>query len=173
MPADNASTKIDVSVCVVNWNCRQLLRDCLLSLRTSASDKLSLEVIVVDNASTDGAPELVAAEFPEVRLIRNRENLGFAKANNQAAAVASGRYLFFLNNDTIVPPGAIASLAAYLDTHPDTAIVGPKLCRPNGEHQVSYHNFPTMASLLRSTLLFRWTGVFRRSQRRRYRFRTG
>src|SRR5262249_16858819 len=80
---------IDVSVCIANWNCGDLLRLCLESLQDQPQG-VSLEVIVVDNASTDGAPEMVAAEFPEVLLIRNSANLGFSKANNQAAEKASG-----------------------------------------------------------------------------------
>src|SRR5437868_15373321 len=86
---------IDVSVCIANWNCRELLRACLESLHDRPQG-VRLETIVVDNASTDGAAEMVAREFPEVILIRNSTNRGFSRANNQAARRASGRYLFFL-----------------------------------------------------------------------------
>src|SRR5688572_26671222 len=92
----------DVSVCIANWNCRDLLRTCLASLLRQPQG-VRLEVVVVDNASTDGAAEMVAAEFPEVTLIRNATNKGFSRASNQAAHHSSGRYLFFLNNDTVVP----------------------------------------------------------------------
>src|SRR5712692_11955949 len=88
---------VDVSVCIVNWNCREVLRGCLQSLRSQPQD-LRLEIFVVDNASADGAPAMVAREFPEVVLLRNADNVGFARANNRAARLASGRYLFFLNN---------------------------------------------------------------------------
>src|SRR5437764_10875413 len=81
---------IDVTVCIANWNCRDLLRGCLESLQDRPQG-VSLEVIVVDNASTDGAPEMVANEFPEVVLVRNDTNRGFSTANNQAAAKARGR----------------------------------------------------------------------------------
>lgn len=156
MSLSKTGPAVDVSICIVNWNGRQLLQDCLVSLKRSSDEGLRTEIIVVDNASTDGAPELVAREFPDARLIRNSANVGFGRANNQAAAIARGRFLFFLNNDTVVPPGTIAALAAYMNANPSAAIVAPKLCRPNGELQIACHRFPTMARLLRSTLLFRW-----------------
>src|SRR5688572_4088975 len=81
----------EVSVCIANWNCRELLRACLRSLLRAPQD-VSLEVVVVDNASSDGAAEMVAQEFPEARLVRNAVNRGFAAANNQAAAQARGAY---------------------------------------------------------------------------------
>ncbi|MBY0459758.1 MAG: glycosyltransferase, partial [Gemmataceae bacterium] len=96
----------DVSVCIANWNCAALLRGCLRSL-FEQDQGVTFEVVVADNGSTDGAAEMIAAEFPQVTLIRNGDNRGFAVASNQAAAVARGRFLFFLNNDTLVPPGAL------------------------------------------------------------------
>src|SRR2546423_139423 len=113
-----------VSVCIANWNCRDMLRACLASLR-SKLQRERVEAIVVDNASTDGAAEMVAREFPRVVLVRNAENLGFSRANNQAARLARGRYLFFLNNDTLVPPGALRELVEYLRAHPEVGLLGP------------------------------------------------
>jgi GT2 family glycosyltransferase len=89
---------IDVSVCIANWNCRELLRSCLESLHDHPQG-VRLETIVVDNGSGDGSAEMVARRFPEVILSRNADNRGFARANNQAARLARGHYLFFLNND--------------------------------------------------------------------------
>src|SRR5947209_516430 len=109
---------IDVTVCIANWNCRELLRACLESLHDQPQG-VRLETVVVDNGSHDGAAEMVARDFPEAILIRNGENRGFARANNQAAAQARGRYLFFLNNDTVVPAGALRRLIAYADAHPE------------------------------------------------------
>src|SRR5438876_720723 len=103
---------IDVSVCIANWNCRELLRACLESLQDQPQG-VRLETIVVDNASQDGAAAMVARDFPDVILVRNSANVGFAKANNQAAGRARGRYLFFLNNDTVVPAGSLRRLVAF------------------------------------------------------------
>jgi len=162
---------IDVSVCIANWNCRAMLRACLESLHDHPQG-VRLETIVVDNGSTDGAADMVAREFPEVILVRNAENRGFSQANNQAAARAQGRYLFFLNNDTLVPPGAVRRLMDYLETHPEVGIVGPQLRAGDGRVQVSYRTLPTVTALLHRTYLFRWTRLFRRAYRhhRRHRF---
>jgi GT2 family glycosyltransferase len=160
-----------VSVCIANWNCRTRLRACLRSLRMSRQ-KVLLEILVVDNGSTDGAPEMVAAEFPRVKLIRNGVNLGFARANNQAAAKARGRFLFFLNNDTVLPPGTLRQLLDYAEAHPEVGIVGPRLCSPGGATQLSWRRRPTLGALLHRTTLCRGLGLFRASYRR-YRARDG
>src|SRR5262245_11929738 len=91
-PPQRTDDLIDVSVCIANWNCRDFLRACLASLSEQAQG-VAVEVIVIDNASTDGAAEMVAREFPDVVLHRNPINVGFARANNQAAELARGRYL--------------------------------------------------------------------------------
>src|SRR5437588_6465364 len=156
---------IDVTVCIANWNCRELLRGCLESLHDRPQG-VRLEAVVVDNASTDGAADMVARDFPEVVLVRNSENAGFSRANNQAAARATGRYLFFLNNDTVVPAGTLRRLVAYAEAHPEIGLIGPRLRDGRGRPQISYRRRPTVAALLHRTLLFRWTGLFRRAARR-------
>jgi GT2 family glycosyltransferase len=156
---------IDVSVCIANWNCRELLRDCLESL-CDQPQGVRLEVIVVDNGSTDGAPDMVAREFPEVILCRNPDNRGFARANNQAAERARGQYLFFLNNDTFVPPGSLGRLVNYALAHPEAGLIGPRLVDLKGQAQVSYRQRPTLTALLHRTYLLRWTGLLRGSYRR-------
>jgi GT2 family glycosyltransferase len=152
----------DVSVCIANWNCRDYLRDCLASLLHSPQGVL-VEVIVADNGSTDGAAEMVAAEFPEVTLIVNSENLGFARASNQAAERAGGRYVFFLNNDTVVPPMSLRQLVAFADAHPHVGMIGPRLRDGNGRLQISYRRKPTLRAMLHRAAFLRWTGVFRRA----------
>jgi GT2 family glycosyltransferase len=156
---------VDVSVCVANWNCREFLRACLTSL-LDWPQGVRLEVIVVDNASADGAADMVAEEFPEVVLVRNAINRGFAHANNQAARKARGRYLFFLNNDTVAPPGALGQLLAFADKHPEVGMVGPRLRDAHGQYQVSYRLRPTLATLLHRVGLVRWTGLLKRAYRR-------
>jgi N-acetylglucosaminyl-diphospho-decaprenol L-rhamnosyltransferase len=156
---------IDVSVCIANWNCREMLRKCLESLHDQPQD-VRLETIVVDNASEDGAAEMVARDFPEVVLVRNAANTGFSCANNQAARKARGQYLFFLNNDTVVPAGALRRLLNYAEEHPEVGMIGPRLCDGAGRAQVSYRQRPTLATLLHRTSLLRWTGLLRESYRR-------
>jgi GT2 family glycosyltransferase len=156
---------IDVSVCIANWNCRELLRGCLESLHHQLQG-VRLEIIVADNGSNDGAAEMVGRDFPEVVLIRNPENIGFSRASNQAAAHARGRYLLFLNNDTVVPAGALERLVAYADAHPEIGMIGPRLRDARGRPQISYRRKPTVAALLHRTALLRWTGLFRRASRR-------
>lgn len=151
-----------VSICIANWNCKELLRQCLKSLFTSHQGT-RFEVIVVDNASTDGTADMVASEFPEVNLIRNSENRGFAAASNQAAAQATGSYLLFLNNDTEVPPLTLRRLLNHAAANPAGGMFGPRLREPNGAIQISYRRRPTIAALLHKVSLVRWTGLFRRA----------
>ena len=152
-----------VSVCIVNWNCREMLRNCLRSL--DQCQGVSLEVIVVDNGSSDGAADMVARDFPQVRLFRNLDNAGFARANNQAARAAKADLLFFLNNDTVVPADTVAELANFMQCEPRTIIVGPRLVDGEGKTQISYRRRPTVATFLHRTLLLRWTGILRRNYR--------
>jgi GT2 family glycosyltransferase len=159
-----ARRRPQVSVCIVNWNCRHLLRACLRSL-SQFQQKLRLEVIVVDNASTDGAAAMVARLFPHVILIRNSDNVGFARANNQAARRARGRYLFFLNNDTVVPPKTLRRLLDYARKHPGAGLIGPRLRNGQGKVQISCRRRPTVEALLHRTCLLRWTGLFRNAYR--------
>jgi N-acetylglucosaminyl-diphospho-decaprenol L-rhamnosyltransferase len=161
LPKGQEGDAPDISVCIVNWNCRDLLHDCLESLRRQPPS-VSWEVIVVDNASTDGAADMVARDFREVVLLRNANNVGFSRANNQAARLSRGRYLLFLNNDTLVPAGALKELVHYAAAHPDFGILGPKLRDPRGKIQVSYRQMITVPALLHRTALFRWTGLFSR-----------
>jgi len=155
---------IDISVCIANWNCRDLLRACLQSLHDRPQG-VRLETVVVDNASADGAADMVAQSFPQVKLIRNSVNAGFARANNQAAKIARGRYLFFLNNDTEVPAGALSKLLTFAEQRTDAGIIGPRLREPDGKIQISHRCTPSVPVLLHRSSLLRWTGLFRKAHR--------
>ena len=99
------SKSLGVSIIIVSWNTRNILRSCLGSVYGQAGN-VSFEILVIDNASSDGSADMVAAEFPQVHLIRNTENVGFAAANNQGIAVSKARYVLLLNSDSVVLGGA-------------------------------------------------------------------
>lgn len=124
----------DLSVIIVNWNTCAYLRDCLASV-LSQSEGLSLQIVVVDNASTDGSLEMLADEFPRVQVVANQENVGFAAANNQGIDQATGRHLLLLNPDTRIVDRALVEMVRYLDDHPKVAVVGPRLVLPDGTIQ--------------------------------------
>ena len=133
---------VDVSIVIVNYKARGMVKQALKSIR-DAKIRLNYEVFVVDNASGDGLPALVRERFPEVRLLALDRNVGFAAGNNLAIRKAKGRYVFVLNPDAMLEPGAVEALFAYMEAHPDVGVVGPRLVRPDGSRQESVHRFPT------------------------------
>lgn len=140
---------MDLSVVIVNWNTRELLRACLASLRAAlALSELSAELIVVDNASSDGSAAMVAAEFPEARLFANDANLNYAGGNNQGIAAASGEFILLLNPDTEVPPGAPDALVRLLRELPEAGAAAPALVFPDGRVQDSVRGFPSLRALI-------------------------
>ena len=140
---DNDSFKIQVSIIIVSWNTRDYLKQCLESL-TPAACRYPMEIIVVDNASSDGSPELVESSFPQVRLIRSPKNLGFAKGNNLGIQNSSGRYLCLVNSDVKVLPDCISRLVDYCEQHPEVGMVGPRIVGGDGKLQRSCRGFPTL-----------------------------
>lgn len=141
--------EIDVSIVIVNWNTRDITRSCLKSIY-SAAGTVHFEIILVDNDSSDGSAEMVAVEFPEVRLICNRHNAGFAAANNQGIGMAWGRYVLLLNSDTIVLDAAIAKAVQFADQHPQAGLVGCQTRCPNGDVQYNCYLFPSLLNLFLS-----------------------
>jgi GT2 family glycosyltransferase len=141
---------VNVSIVIVNWNTRDILRDCLKSVFEQTKD-ISFEVIVVDNASSDGSVLMVKSEFPRVVLIENKENHGFAAANNQGMQIAKGRYVLLLNSDTIVLDGAIQKSLAFADQHPEAAVVGCKVLNPDRSLQPTCFMYPSLLNLLLSS----------------------
>jgi GT2 family glycosyltransferase len=146
---------MDVSVIIVNWNTKDILRDCLESVYEQAGD-VDYEVIVVDNASTDGSVEMVRSDFEQVVLIENAENRGFAAANNQGMAVAKGRYVLLLNSDTVVLDGAIAKTVSFADVHPRAGVTGCRVLNPDRTLQPTCFMFPSILNMfLSSTYLYK------------------
>jgi len=152
---------MDLSVVIVNWNTRDLLRDCLNSL-IAGLGRLEAEVFVVDNASTDGSAEMVAAEFPAVRLLPQPVNLGFAAGNNVALRLARGRHVLLLNTDTLVHGLVLPDAVACLDSNPGVGVLGPRVLNTDGTVQASCSSFPSLGNLLLQTLgvtrVARWDG---------------
>ena len=140
--ADPSGTRLALSVIIVSYNTCAMTLDCLRTL-SAALSRLPSEVFLVDNASTDGTPAAVRAEFPWVVLIENDQNRGFGAANNQALAVARGEFLLLLNSDAFPEPGALASLMVYLRADPEVAAVGPRLLNADGSLQRSCFRFPS------------------------------
>lgn len=141
-------TSPDLSVVIVNWNTRSLLEQCLRSVPQGVSSDHSVEIWVADNASSDNSASMVANSFPEVQLIANTENVGFARANNQALRLARGRHALLLNSDTKVLPGALSAMVDYLDRHSDVGAVGCRLLNADGSVQKSaWSAFPSLGSI--------------------------
>lgn len=145
-----------LSVVVLSWNTQALTLACLRAL-FGEMHKHAREVIVVDNGSHDGSAAAIAAEFPQVRLVRNPDNRLYAAGNNQGAAVARGTYVCTLNSDTEVQPGALDRLVDYLAEHPDYGAVAPMLRDPDGSVQRACMRFPTYGSAL---CYDSWWGTF-------------
>ncbi len=140
-PDNSAQRMVDLSIAIPSWNTRDLLDQCLESV-FKGSDSLDREVIVVDNASSDGSADMVGARYPQVRLIRNRANLGFAGACNVAYRQSTGRYFMLLNSDTIVLDDALKSLVEFMDQHPDAGAAGCRLLNADRSLQRSCSCFP-------------------------------
>jgi GT2 family glycosyltransferase len=134
---------VDISVVIVAWNAKHYLQLCLESLAT-APPRRSMEVFVVDNASTDGSAEMIETKFPWVKLIKSPENLGFAKGNNVAIRQCQGRYVALVNPDVIVLPDCLDALADFLDQNPKVGNVGPRVFNPDMTQQSTCRRFPTL-----------------------------
>ncbi len=137
----------EISAIIVSWNACGFLRNCLNSIRKTAGFVVC-EVVVVDNASTDGSPEMVEEEFPEVKLVRAGENLGFAKANNLGIRHATGSYLALVNSDVVIHPECLQRLLAFLKARKDVGLVGPKILGGDGCLQRTCRRLPTVWNTL-------------------------
>lgn len=142
---------MDLSIVIVNWNTRDMLRDCLQSvydgLRMSDEIDVTAEIWVVDNGSEDGSQDMVRHEFPDIQLIANIKNRGFAGANNQALARAKGRYLLLLNSDTLIHGTVLRDSVGYMDAHDDVGVMGCRVLNTDGSLQITGSQFPSLLNL--------------------------
>jgi len=145
-----AALKMDVSIIIVNWNTCDVLRNCLVSIYENTKD-IEFEVIVIDNMSSDNSVSMIKATFPQVKLIENSENRGFATANNQAITAAKGRYILLLNSDTVILDNAISKTIRFADNHPEAAVAGCRVLNPDRTLQPTCFAFPSVLNL------FLWT----------------
>lgn len=152
---------MDLSIIVVSWNTRDLLAQCLDAI-FAYPPRCEIEVWVVDNGSKDGSAEMVRKQFPQVRLIENPENAGFARANNQAIQKSDGKYVLLVNSDATVKPNALSSMVSFLDQHHDGGIAGGKLEGSEGAFQSSFNDFPSLFSqfLILSGMAQRFFGPY-------------
>jgi GT2 family glycosyltransferase len=144
-----------VSVVIVTWNSREFVRNCLDSV-LAANSSCNTRVIVVDNASSDDTPRIVRGSYPQVTLIENKQNLGYAKANNQGIEKVRGEYILLLNPDTQLLENSLASMLKFMEENPQIGALGPKLLNPDRTSQPSCREFPTF-----STLFWEFSGLSR------------
>lgn len=134
---------LSVSIIIVNWNAKEYLLRCLQSLITEGSTS-NTEIIIVDNASKDGSQEAIRQHFPYVKLICNDKNLGFARANNIAIRLSSGKYVCMINSDATVRNGCIDRMRSYMDENPGVGVLGPMILNQDLTLQTSFMEFPSL-----------------------------
>ena len=144
----------ELSIIILNWNTRDLLSRCLDAVTQHVGD-ICHEIIVVDNASTDGSQALLAARYPNVRLVQNTDNVGFAKANNRGMRESNGRTVLLLNSDAFVTVGALQAMLQVMASQPRAGIVGAHLLNADGSFQASHTAFP---NLLQEFMILSGTG---------------
>lgn len=154
---------LDLSIIIVNWNARDLLRRCLEAV-IATTRQTSYEIIVIDNYSSDGSQDMLRQDFPAVRLIANDKNVGFSGANNQGMAVSSGRYMLLLNSDAFVQENTIDVMVKFTDEHPEAGMTACKLLFEDGRLQPSCYSFPSLLTELYTALqldkLFKRSHIF-------------
>jgi hypothetical protein len=161
--ADSKVCMTDLSIVIVSWNTKKYMEECLTSLST-IDGNLSAEIIVVDNASADGTPEMIRTQFPNVKLIETGANLGFARGNNVGIKEATGKYICLINSDVNVPSDCLDKMHTFMERNPGIGLLGPGMLRPDGKVYRSGMRFPTLWNLFLRSLfldsLFKNTGLF-------------
>jgi GT2 family glycosyltransferase len=138
---------IRISIVIVSWNAKKYVQECLDSLKAYAGNP-ETEIIVVDNASSDGTPEMVLESYPAVVLIRNQKNFGFAKGNNIGIRHSTGEYVYLINSDVNVFEGCIEKMLAYMEANPRIGLLGPRMLGADGKSYRSYMGAPTLWRML-------------------------
>ncbi len=152
---DKQPNQIDVSIVIVNWNTKDLLKNCLNSIYSTINN-LVFEIIVVDNASSDGSLEMLEQDYPQTIRICNQENKGFGAANNQAFAVMKGKYALLLNTDAVLTPKAVNKFWTFCEANNQAAIVCGQLLNADGSKQNSIASFPDLLTLATNTSLLEY-----------------
>jgi GT2 family glycosyltransferase len=141
---------IDISIIIVNYNVKEYIIDCIQSIIRWTPETIQYEIIVVDNNSQDGSVNALETKFPEITILKNKNNIGFTRAINQGANIANGAYLFLLNPDTLFLEDSMTALYSFLEHNHHVGIVGPKLISTDGNIQQSYWKYPTLISTILS-----------------------
>lgn len=146
---------MDITIVIVNWNTCKILKDCLDSIYPETNNLL-FEIIVIDNASSDDSVEVIKRDYPQVILIENSHNRGFAAANNQGLDIAKGRYVLLLNSDTIVLDEALERVISFADSHQNAAVIGCRVLNPDMSLQNTCFMFPSVLNMfLSATYLYK------------------
>ncbi len=140
------SSAIDLSIIIINWNTKELLLETIASVYANLPQPYSVEIIVVDNASSDGSALALVEAYPTIHLIANQENRGFGPANNQALKIAQGRYSLLLNSDVIVQPGSLVQIIEFMNAHPKVGLCGIQILNVDGSFQGSFANYLNLGS---------------------------
>lgn len=164
-----ATKEIDLSIIIVNWNTKQLLLDCIASIYGTVK-RTSFEIIVVDNASTDGSVEMISLAHPAVKVLVNASNCGFARANNIAMKQMRGRYAAILNSDTRLTESSMDDMVDFMNRHPEAGICGPQLLNADNTKQTSAGDFPVLLTEFMSRRLIRllFPNVYKRAFRTKF-----
>lgn len=133
----------DISIIILNWNTKKLLADCIDSILAHGAG-VNYEIVVVDNHSSDDSVAMLREKYPQVRLLANEENLGFAGGNNQGVRIADGKYILLFNSDALMTPGALQTMAEFACSHPRAGMIGARLINPDGTFQASFTSIPTL-----------------------------
>lgn len=148
---------MDLSIIILNYKNKNLTKECIKCIKLY-NPKLDYEIIVVDNNSGDGTPEMIKENFPEARCASLPRNVGFAAGNNIGIMIARGRNILILNPDIAIRPGALEKMVAYIDAHPEIGVLAPKLVNPDNTLQYSCFKYPKFSTpLFRRTLLGRFS----------------